>query len=320
MKPNQFSLLSAITVAGFLSLTGCYTQLATVHEDDDRYSSEQYASDDSTRATQAPADEYDRGFEDGYQRSARWRVGFAYYYPTWSSYWAYDPWYYDAYPYWGGWCGTAYLTYYPHIAYPWYYYSSFHSYYYPNYAYRYGYYPRYSGGGNIYATRNSGSRRAGTNDRRDGGISRGTSSGGGAGYSLPSAGISGGSRAGTITRNGNDGGSRSSTSSVSRGSGTTSRDGGWIYRVPSSRGGNAGAPSSGGISTGRSSGGRSGSSSGGSRNSGGSRSRSDEGYSGRSAPAPSYTPPPARSSSPPPSSSGGGNSGGENRSSGGRRR
>ena len=309
-------------VAGLLSFGGCYTQLATTHEDDiNGARGEQYSADDTTHESNPDSDSYERGFEEGYQRSPKWRVGLSYYYPAWYSHWSYDPWY-DGYNSYYGWtCGTPYIAYYPHVYYPWYGYSS---YYYGSsgYAWRSHYFPSNSSRGNIYATRNSGSRRTSGTERRDGGIYRGTT---GSGYSLPTAVTSSGSRTSSTVRSGSDVSSRRRSVDVSRGSSNSSREsGGWIYRAPatssgSSRGSSSPGVNSGGrISSGRGS--SSSGSSGGSRNSGGSRSRYDGGSTSSTSAPPSYSPPPAPSYSPPPASSSGGSSGGENRNSGGRRR
>lgn len=170
MKPLMMKLLIPVTIpVASLFIQGCYTQLATVHEEEEP----QVAAEDSTRSG------------NDYDSYHRWRdsyhVGFDFYYPAWSAYWFYDPWWYSPAYYDPWWCGSpvAYWRY----PYPYYgYYPRFAYFAYPHYYYSYPYYYPGFVARATYATRNSGVRRSGSGDRSGYWSGRGTAAGG-VGYS-----------------------------------------------------------------------------------------------------------------------------------------
>jgi len=192
MKSNYTSsFMIGASVLLIALLPGCYTQLATMKEEqtDDQM---QYASetqDTSYQYTQAAgAEQYpESGQTVASSYYDDWRpshFGYSYYYPSyyWPSYAfsvAYaDPWHYDAYwAYDPWWCGT------PYVGYGWGHYPG--GYYYPPYAY----YP-YGGKGNNPAANN----RTRTFGAARGGGSRGTVTGGGT-YGSPTT--TGGDRGGS---------------------------------------------------------------------------------------------------------------------------
>ena len=203
MKTRYSVLFAAILfAAAIISFSGCYTQMATI-EEEERPAYRNY--DDSTSST-----EYDGEYRD-YQRSY---VGFYYYYPAWRS-WYVDPWYCSVVvwdPWWSPWWWT------PAVIYPspywWHHgYYGFHHYAYYDYGY-YGWTYNYSYGASTrwYNTRNSGVRRTGGREDRSYGINR--ASGGGAGYAPSTSG-----------RTASSSGSAYGTPSQSRSAGTSMRGG-----------------------------------------------------------------------------------------------
>jgi hypothetical protein len=285
---------------------GCYTQLATMHDEELSYQQE----DTSYQQEEQPASNqsYDNNYYDDYDYwHSRSYIGFSYYYPSWRTSWGWDGCIYPAY--WDSWWSP--------MAYPYYGYSPYYSSWYSYPAY--GYYSTpygYTYNTRQYATRNSGYQRGG-NARRDG-VVRSSTSG-----STETGAIYDG-RAGSVRGN----------ITIPNAISTGTRQGGTSpATVRSSRSG-AVAPgqSSGRVSTGRSSRGTSQPSVRQSRTQSGSTprigrsrgatvqrgnsSRSSGGSSGQSSrsntPAPSYTPPPQRTS-PPPSAPAPRSSGGEQR-------
>jgi len=301
MKSLYSIFFPLLTLSLTLLSTGCYTQLATVREDvEDRYS---YRSDDRTVEDDDTARAHSdcATCDDDFYRM-RYRIGFRYYYPSFSSFYfsAYDPWYYDPWlcsydpwicgtpfvgrPYWYNWYWAGYYGgYYPG------YYGGFSPYGY--YRSPYYYYPGVvvvSGG--TTRTRDSGYRRTGGATRADDGYGRiGTS---GSSFAPPAASrtASGGSRDGGATR------SVGSGVESSRGSGRV-RDGG--EAVGTSRGTSTGGRSysppsrSGGGSSGAAPSSRGSSGGGSSRGSGSTRGRYDAMPFSSSAPA--STPAPSAS-------------------------
>lgn len=287
-----------------LVLSGCYTQLATVRDDvEERYSSRTddrtVEGDDTTGAQSDCTDCKDDWFR------SRYRLGFRYYYPSYSSFYFstfYDPWYYDPwYCYFDPWiCGTPFVG--RPYWYNWYwagyyggYYPGYYGGYYPYGSYRYPYY--YPGvivvSGGTTRTRDSGYRRSGGVTRSGDGYGRlGTS---GPSYTAPPASrtSSGGSRDGGATRSVGSGVESSRGSGRVRDSGDavgTSRGtspGGRSYSPPSRSGGSSSgsAPSS------------RGSSGGSARGSGSTRGQYDampfSNHSQPSTPTPSYSPSPS---------------------------
>lgn len=302
MKTMRKSFFPLILIPSLtLLFSGCYTQLATVRDDvEDRYSyrtDDRTVEDDDTARAQGDCTTCD----DDWYRS-RYRFGFRYYYPSYSSFSfsTYDPWYYDpwlcSYDPWV--CGT------PFVGRPyWYnwYWAGYYGGYYPGYYggyYPYGYYryPYYPGvvvvSGGTTRTRDSGYRRTGGATRAGDGYGRiGTS---GSSYTAPPASRTsgGGSREGGATR------SAGSGVESSRGSGRV-RDGGGT--VGTSRGTSTGGRSysppspSGGGSSGSAPSSRGSSGGGNSRGSGSTRGRYESmpssDYSRPSTPTPSYSPP-----------------------------
>jgi hypothetical protein len=305
MRGIFFPLVLAQSLALFL--TGCYTQLATVREDvEERYSyrsDNRTVEDDDTARAQSDCATCDADFY-----RPRYRIGFRYYYPSYSSFSfsTYNPWYYDpwlcSYDPWI--CGT------PFVGRPyWYnwYWAGYYGGYYPGYYtsyYPYWYYrsPFYYPGVVVLSegstrTRDSGYRRTGGATRADDGYGRiGTS---GSSFAPPAASrtVSGGSRDAGATR------SVGSGVESSRGSGRV-RDGG--EAVGTSRGTSTGGRSysppsrSGEGSSGSAPSSRGSSSGGSSRGSGSTRGRYDSMPSSGSTPpstpapssgAPAYNPP-----------------------------
>lgn len=288
-----------------LLFSGCYTQLATVRDDvEERYS---YRSDDRTveEDDTSRAQRDCANCDDDWYRS-RYRFGFRYYYPSYSSFYFstfYDPWYYDPWLcYYDPWiCGT------PFVGRPyWYnwYWAGYYGGYYPGYYggyYPYGYYryPYYPGvivvSGGTTRTRDSGYRRTGGVTRSGDGYGRIGTSGSSYTTSPASRTSSSGSRNGGATRSVGSGIESSRGSGRVRDGGEavgTSRGtstGGRSYSPPSRSGGgsSSSAPSSRGSSGG--------SSGGSSRGSGSTRGRYDSvpfsDYSRPSTPAPSSSPP-----------------------------
>ena len=150
MKSTFTALVLGIALGVFsLVSSGCYTQLASTHEDentenDDRGSQYQDRDDNYSENN----DQYDRDYdnEDWHHHT---NLGFMYYYPSNSTYWpssyfsaAYaDPWYFGlSYGY-----SSYYPNYYSSSHYPYYpscypYYSSYYPSYYGSYPYPYSYY------------------------------------------------------------------------------------------------------------------------------------------------------------------------------------
>jgi hypothetical protein len=139
---------------------GCYTQFASMKEDESSYEQEGQNSgqSDSTAYDNANYDNDDNWQSHNY-------IGFSYYYPGWRSYWAWDygcvyPTYWD--PLWWGPAFYAGYAYYPHH---WGYWDSYS---------RYGY--GHSNYSRSFVTRNSGYQRGG-NNQRNYGIGRSSSYG-----------------------------------------------------------------------------------------------------------------------------------------------
>ena len=139
---------------------GCYTQIATMKEDESSYEQEGQNSgqSDSTAYDNANYDNDDNWQPHNY-------LGFSYYYPGWSSYWASDygcvyPTYWD--PLWWGPAFYAGYGYYPHH---WGFGVS-----YSRYGYGHSYHSR------SFVTRNSGYQRGG-NNLRNYGVGRSSSNG-----------------------------------------------------------------------------------------------------------------------------------------------
>jgi len=173
MKTRNVILLGTLGLF-FLLFSGCYTQLGTIRDNDDRWSEhKEYRSEERSDEEQySPSDtesyEDEKGttiinnyYGDGWY--PRWRGGFRYYYPSyyWPSYAftvAYiDPWFYDYYWYYDPWwCGT------PYVVYRGYWYPL--SYYYPRWGYGYTYAttPPLRGGRTFGTTRSSTGRDRGT--------------------------------------------------------------------------------------------------------------------------------------------------------------
>ena len=138
MKSVIRFLSLAMTLGAFAFLSGCYTQLATVHDGDEGYDSgayqqQQYDDQDSSQAA------YTEDSEDYYDQP-RYNVGFSYYYPWRSSlYWGYgydpwwggfyDPWYYG-YSWYSPWRFSAYSSWYSPYFYGGYY-PGYYSFYQP---------------------------------------------------------------------------------------------------------------------------------------------------------------------------------------------
>jgi hypothetical protein len=134
---------------------GCYTQVATMKENEPSYEQE------GQNSSQSDSTAYDNA---NYDNDDNWQahnyVGFSYYYPGWRSYWASDygcvyPTYWD--PLWWGPAFYAGYGYYPHH---WGYWNS-----YPRYGYGHSNYSR------SFVTRNFGYQRGG-NDFRSFGAGR----------------------------------------------------------------------------------------------------------------------------------------------------
>nr|MBP8976933.1 hypothetical protein [Bacteroidota bacterium] len=171
-------LLLVLFPAIVMLLQGCYTELAT-NEDNSgygSYSEEQQSSSNNSNY-------------DIYPPSTYW--GFQYYYPSWSSFWIYERWYYDPYvwytPWYDPWFGAAIVVY---PAPYWYYH-----YYYPGY---WGWHDGGYGYGKPSVPRTWGSQRpSNDNNYRDFGPSRSSGEGGSNQLTIPSAGrVTGSSRSG----------------------------------------------------------------------------------------------------------------------------
>jgi hypothetical protein len=328
IPPTLFSLVAVFWLAG------CYTQLATTRDERTRYT-DSYREEVSNQEADSAYEEEDRygGYADPYDDywRTRSRFMFRYYYPSFYSSWAYDPWYSDCYYAYDPWiCGTPFVSYpywYSYRMRPWYY-SSFYSSPYSYYYYRYPYY-----GGHDFAvvssavsrTRDSGYRRSGESDGYDRSGTGRSGSSSGSSFGMPAS-RSGSASAGAVSRGeSSTGRTRSSEPAVesrgnrggeSTGRARSSSTGNGSYTPPSrSSGGSrqvspAPAPSS------------RGNSSGGQRSSGSSRGRNE--YSvvpsntppAQPAPSPSYSPSPAQSYAPPPAASAAPASSGGSRSSG----
>lgn len=155
MKDIQLLSLVLIVAAPLLVSTGCYTQLGTVEDpyDDRGIVQEEYIEDE-------PLEEFDREYP-----SSNSYVTFTYYHPGVTiGYGWYDPWYYNPYPYYTGWCS-------PWPVYGWVWYPSpayacwpYVPYYPPSYGGPYyGGGSHYGGGGYASDTRDFGNTR-GSND------------------------------------------------------------------------------------------------------------------------------------------------------------
>ena len=174
-------LLLVLFPAIIMLLQGCYTELAT-NEDNSGYGS--YSAE--------PQSSSNNSNYDVYPPSTYW--GFQFYYPSWSSFWIYERWYYNPYvwytPWYDPWFGAAIVVY---PAPYWY-----HHHYYPNY---WGWYDGgygYYGYGKPTVPRTWGSQRpSDDNNYRDFGPSRSSGEGGSSRLTIPSAGrVSGSSRSG----------------------------------------------------------------------------------------------------------------------------
>jgi hypothetical protein len=307
-------LQTALAGALVFSLSGCYTQLATVEEETS------YRDNDTTYQDDR------RSIDDDSYLRQRTSLGFHFYYPTPFGYGGYDPWYdgfyYDRPWYYSGYIGYPFL-YYPQYPYP--YYSLYgwnRPYMYYPYGYS-GYSGYYADRGSWNATRNSGARRTGSargeydnNGRGSSSVGAGSLSSPSGPYIMPRGGSNrsslgtGVNSGGIPQRSGRSGSGKAGVNSTpSRGnSGGRSHQMSIPSRVntPTSR-----QPASGGErqrgegNSGTRSGGYSRSNSSGSD--GTSRSTYVPSHSPSPSPAPSYSPP---------ASSGGSSSGGGSRSSG----
>ncbi|MGD0590931.1 MAG: hypothetical protein ABSA44_09045 [Bacteroidota bacterium] len=134
---------------------GCYTQVATMKEDEPSYEQE---GQNSVRTDSASYDNANYDNDDNWQPHNY--LGFSYYYPGWCSYWAGD--YGCIYPtYWDPlWWGPAFYAGYAYYPYRW-------GYSYSRYGYGHSNYSR------SFVTRNFGYQRGG-NSLRNFGVSRST--------------------------------------------------------------------------------------------------------------------------------------------------
>ncbi len=131
---------------------GCYTQFATIRENESSYEQEGQnpVRSDSTAYDSTNYEDYDTWQPHNY-------IGFSYYYPGWRSCWAWD--YGCVYPtYWDPlWWGPAFYVGYAYYPHSWGYWDS-----YPRYGYGHSNYYR------SFMTRNSGYQRGGNNLRNFG--------------------------------------------------------------------------------------------------------------------------------------------------------
>ena len=154
MRSFMKTIRLLLTLPLFLGLMavlfqGCYTQVASMKEDESSYEQE------GQNSGQSDSTAYDNA---NYDNDDNWQshnnIGFSYYYPGWRSCSAWDygcvyPTYWD--PLWWGSSFYAGYAYYPHH---WGYWDS-----YPRYGYRHSYYSH------SFVTRNSGYQRGGNNLR-----------------------------------------------------------------------------------------------------------------------------------------------------------
>src|SRR3990172_8199410 len=178
MKPSlRFASLLLVPSTTAVFFSGCYTQLATREDDEDRYERNGAARVVEEEDTTADRTQYYYDDYEGWR--SHYRMGFSYYYPSWW-YWdaAFsDPYYYGwpsyGYPYFLDGFGRNYYGYGPYS-----YYGGYYGYsgYYNPYAYYNGYPYVVYGNSSPYQeqTRNSGYRRTG--DGRLGGSAGRTSS------------------------------------------------------------------------------------------------------------------------------------------------
>jgi hypothetical protein len=155
-----FKLLLPLGLLAIL-FQGCYTQFASLRDDDNSSYEQGRQYSDQTDSTY---------YDDNDNWQPHQYIGFSYYYPGWRSYWSWD--YGCVYPtYWDPWFwGPAFYAGYSYYPHHWGYWNS-----YPGYGYGYSHYPR------SFATRDFGYQR-GENNRRNYGAVRSGNAGTGAIY------------------------------------------------------------------------------------------------------------------------------------------